>query len=509
MKKILFLWLCSFFISQFFAQPIEKKQITNFDFDSRGASFPLYPSLGYSNDSESLIFFEAHDGDSSNLMMLQYRADLDSFLNPINITQGNFLNINPIAIEYPYYLNKRLNLIWQTNENGTWDIVKKSYSDSSWNEKIFLLDSPDDEINPTWILDRSEYVFNSNEFEFLFEKQNSIYLYHQKDTLKTIETIFEGNDALHYTQSTGVYVYQSAGGPAAGLYIAATCNTGGDSSKIVYRIKAYGDSVWGPTKIAFDGSFSENPRFFHIYDDPSLSFETKISGTKGVYIFMDVEQFGKNSEAIPLLDNPSVETSDLVILHYLIITERMNKKLLFNQKNDFFTWLPGGYKYIYGDTVKVVCSPFIGFNDFEFCTQVKDTRITVGNLGQYPFGYAISYTVWEDSSNGHINLFGVKRVDAVGDVNDKIIANNFILYQNYPNPFNPKTLIKYELLERDFVTLKVYDILGNEVAAIVNDEKDAGVYNSTFDGINLASGIYIYRLSVGDFHLSKKMILLK
>ena len=124
-------------------------------------------------------------------------------------------------------------------------------------------------------------------------------------------------------------------------------------------------------------------------------------------------------------------------------------------------------------------------------------------------GVSISYIIWEDSSNGHINLFGVKRLDQIGDVTDKIIANNFTLYQNYPNPFNQKTVIKYELLSRDFVTLKVYDVLGKEIATLVNEEKDAGEYKTTFDGLNLASGIYVYRLSVGNNHLSRKMILLK
>ena len=149
------------------------------------------------------------------------------------------------------------------------------------------------------------------------------------------------------------------------------------------------------------------------------------------------------------------------------------------------------------------------WNQYEkFFTKVSDTRIGWEILGLDTTG-AISYIIWEDSANGHINLFGVKRLDPLGDVNEKIVANNFILYQNYPNPFNPKTVIKYELLSRDFVTLKIYDVLGNEVATLVNEEKDAGEYKTSFDGLNLASGIYVYRLSVGNNHLSRKMILLK
>jgi hypothetical protein len=86
---------------------------------------------------------------------------------------------------------------------------------------------------------------------------------------------------------------------------------------------------------------------------------------------------------------------------------------------------------------------------------------------------------------------------------------HFFLKQNYPNPFNPATTIVYEIPQTRFVTLKVYDILGREVATLVNEEKPAGEYEVEFDGANFTSGIYIYRFSAGDFKETMKMILLK
>ncbi len=85
----------------------------------------------------------------------------------------------------------------------------------------------------------------------------------------------------------------------------------------------------------------------------------------------------------------------------------------------------------------------------------------------------------------------------------------FVLYQNYPNPFNPKTVISYQLPVNGNVTLKVYDVLGNEVATLVNEEKQAGVYEVEFDGSSLASGMYLYKLQAGTFVQLKKMILIK
>jgi hypothetical protein len=89
------------------------------------------------------------------------------------------------------------------------------------------------------------------------------------------------------------------------------------------------------------------------------------------------------------------------------------------------------------------------------------------------------------------------------------IPNSIILYQNYPNPFNPATNIRYEILERSLVTVKVYDVLGNEVITLVNEEESAGEYEIEFDGTGLTSGIYFYQCDTGSFVETKMMILLK
>ncbi len=99
---------------------------------------------------------------------------------------------------------------------------------------------------------------------------------------------------------------------------------------------------------------------------------------------------------------------------------------------------------------------------------------------------------------------------------DKNFPHKFMLYQNYPNPFNPTTKIKYSipvpsnLSKREaLVQLKIYDILGREISTLVNKEQQPGTYEFQFDGSNLPSGVYFYRLQVGSFSDTKKLILLK
>ncbi|RPI18436.1 MAG: T9SS C-terminal target domain-containing protein [Ignavibacteriae bacterium] len=85
----------------------------------------------------------------------------------------------------------------------------------------------------------------------------------------------------------------------------------------------------------------------------------------------------------------------------------------------------------------------------------------------------------------------------------------FALAQNFPNPFNPATSIKYQIPKAEFVTIKVFDIMGKEVATLVNEKKEAGYFDVVFDGTNVASGIYFYKIEAGSFVDTKKMILVK
>ena len=92
---------------------------------------------------------------------------------------------------------------------------------------------------------------------------------------------------------------------------------------------------------------------------------------------------------------------------------------------------------------------------------------------------------------------------------DNLTPKTFSLSQNYPNPFNPSTSIKFSIPEASNVVLKVYDILGSEVAVLVNEKVEAGNYTVNFDASQFASGMYIYSIKAGEFNVSKKMMLLK
>jgi hypothetical protein len=89
------------------------------------------------------------------------------------------------------------------------------------------------------------------------------------------------------------------------------------------------------------------------------------------------------------------------------------------------------------------------------------------------------------------------------------VPSSYSLQQNYPNPFNPATIIRFQIKDSRFVTLKVYDILGKEITTLVNEFKKAGAYEVKFDAGNLSSGLYFYKINTGDFFGTKTMMLMK
>ncbi len=105
---------------------------------------------------------------------------------------------------------------------------------------------------------------------------------------------------------------------------------------------------------------------------------------------------------------------------------------------------------------------------------------------------------------------GVYSSGLLNENEEKIIKPSvFSLSQNYPNPFNPVTIIKYEIASGNFISIKVYDILGKEIQTLINEYKPAGSYKVNFVGNNLPSGLYFYRINAGNYSAVKKMILLR
>jgi uncharacterized lipoprotein YddW (UPF0748 family) len=140
---------------------------------------------------------------------------------------------------------------------------------------------------------------------------------------------------------------------------------------------------------------------------------------------------------------------------------------------------------------------------------ITDTSISVAGMNINTFHF------WKVRAN---NVFGTsnwsdvwrfKTVNPVGIDDEDLMPSEYVLEQNYPNPFNPTTNFRFTIAEAGLTTLKIYNLLGQEVAVVLNEFMNPGTYGFRFDATGLSSGIYFYRIRVNDFSASKKMILLR
>jgi hypothetical protein len=152
----------------------------------------------------------------------------------------------------------------------------------------------------------------------------------------------------------------------------------------------------------------------------------------------------------------------------------------------------------------------------EGLTWSADSRVTNDSSSSFSPSAVINgstlHVVWTDDRDGNWEIYYKRNPTGEPtdvEILDDNIPNNYTLLQNYPNPFNPSTKISWQSPVSGWQTLKVYDILGKEIATLVDEEKSAGGYEIIFDGKNMPSGVYIYRLTSGNYIESKKMLIVK
>ncbi len=150
----------------------------------------------------------------------------------------------------------------------------------------------------------------------------------------------------------------------------------------------------------------------------------------------------------------------------------------------------------------------------------RDGGTTPGNVSGYTATYGLdvdannalyltAYWGWSIDKWTYQGTLPSIEITVDVEKEDNFAPSQFSLAQNYPNPFNPVTKINFSIPQTEEVTLKVYDLLGNEVATLINGEYSAGNYKVTFDGSNLSSGVYFYTLKAGSISATKKLVLMK
>jgi hypothetical protein len=180
---------------------------------------------------------------------------------------------------------------------------------------------------------------------------------------------------------------------------------------------------------------------------------------------------------------------------------------------------PGGPNYVHKWVVRSMVNGPTGellntggsWNQGTTITKTLSTSIdTAWVAANCEFGVIVFLTTGNLATTSYVQQTKKETVTPVGIVhNHNSIPVEYELFQNYPNPFNPVTNIKFSIPKNDYISLKIYDILGNEAAVFWDGFLKAGIYNAEFDGTNYSSGIYLYRLKGSNFSDTKRMVLMK
>jgi hypothetical protein len=289
--------------------------------------------------------------------------------------------------------------------------------------------------------------------------------------------------------------------PDGGFVIAGMSATQSTSYDMyVVRTNSSGDLLWSSRigGTSDDRAFSvvTNPDGSHLISGWAWSYG---QGSGDVYLVKIQDS------VVPVeLTNFSASVSgNDVVLNWSTATETNNRGFEIERKQSEFRsqeseWIPVSFVSGYGTTTET--------KSYSFVDDISHLLTLTPSL-------TLSYRLKQIDFDGSFEYSDVVEVDVEN------IPSQFSLEQNYPNPFNPSTKIKFTIPHTDnplpggarggLVTLKVYNLLGNEIATLVNEEKSSGEYEVTFDASGLASGTYFYKLEAGTFSQVKKMILTK
>jgi hypothetical protein len=282
----------------------------------------------------------------------------------------------------------------------------------------------------------------------------------------------------------------SPAGPAVSsdgtVFVGPVVGNKSQNSKIAMFDKNFsylGTAVTGPPAIV---------RTFEVSKDGNTIYWTTFTGNQGIYVYNRPDEFSAYTLKDSLLQGMSIESAAWNPVTNLLWVSNDSRGL--NKKYSDKTW--------YG----------VNLSTKQIVDSLKLPKITPAYSDSLPRAIAFS----ADGKTAYVGLFGaafdrIYKFTNTGSAIEKLdeMPVGYELSQNYPNPFNPTTNIKFSLPKEGFVTLRVYNSIGQEVATLVNDFKSAGSYQVDFNASNLSSGVYVYTLSVGNYKISKKMMLMK
>jgi hypothetical protein len=455
------------------------------------------------------IVWATQDGGTSGFETYYYRLNtFDQWVDPKTVTDDDLAQYggNPSVVVSPNRVHVSFNTDATTNLSGVGDVKTRDKLNGNWQDPQTVVSGSSEQSIDERLLVRGAYLYlfynrdyttpGAHDLRFRTRRADDTQGWSDFTTLE-LRTLWQFEDAFEITKTNNDNIYI--------LYKKYVYPGNGWS----YAYKYYTGTNWITTS-EFNDQVSVAGRQIGLSSVSNDLFCTWVKWETPTK-YLRFRQY----DAIPLAPTGLTITED--VNHHPILNWNVSPEPDRYQYNVYRLdgYVGGGWQVI--AQVCSTCSTTYTDETLSYCHAVPPAtcenyrnvsyRVTVVDYAD-PIVNDIAYES-NPSNEVSARLTGGGDPEKISVNPDSKIPNEYLLAQNFPNPFNPTTTINYSIKSVGEVTLKVYDMLGAEVASLVNEGQEVGNYSVEFNASELPSGIYVYRLTAGSFVDNKKLILLK
>ena len=466
----------------------EKLTLTS-GFVDKNPSFGTSMNPNIAGFTWEFLTFERYEGNNSKICVA--KMDETGILgSPYSITNSQHSNRFPsIAYNHGYiwvlHEPAKAMVVWQINQNGNWDIYWSFYrTGQNWSSPLPAVNTSYDETLPRIV------SIDTNNFAMVFERNNDIIFKRYLNNVWLADTNLTESEPLNCSNP----FINCSNYDSWARFIIVTYDKQLSSSRniVCYRIKPTISDWTAQDTIAYMGNNKNLGFSGSLYGWIYCNFESNRRGNWNIFrtaILGYPPTISQDTAAI----NPGTQNTGYVGCWGYQSTrgEAYLQKTADSSKVNIKSWY---------------YSPNIPLGDSS-----QTTKITVNNGIQKYISSEWLWIVYYKDSLSNSNLYGCRANFPFLDIKSisSSTPNSYSLSQNYPNPFNPVTRIKFDIAKLSDVKLIIYDVLGREIAVLVNEPPSPGTYEAEWDGTNYPSGVYFYKLITADYTETKKMILIK
>lgn len=480
--------------------------VTSGDYDDHFPQVSHEALYTFGTNTATWIGFERWDGGMSSIAAVRYLPsqlewdpNVYAISSPATGTIQRFPDVSTafttVMVDSVYRQRSFTVAAWQEKSDTTWNIYFSTLIGDSTNWTLpqpltqDSLDNTDPKVRP--LTDSSVVI--------IWRRDSTI----QYSVISTNGASSPNLLATSNTDSTE-FDLEARGFGSGNEFVWTEDGLNGNRFCIIGQFQIGDSMTVTPTDtIILDGDI-ENPEFVLSYS-PTITFNLKRDGMYQAWI---ANSFSSPAWQPELASGDSTSDNFDVVSYtppYVTSIQRGTKSVSQVPPGAFAVW----ERSVGGDTSLIFSEGFYNTDTISTVGGNRDPSITDSPRG-YIGNQFIGFAVFESGRTGRSHIYARYFYFTLGAINEPSHPPaGFSLFQNYPNPFNPTTNIGFRIANIEFVSLKVYDVLGRLVRTLINKVEQPGSYSVTFDAGSLSSGVYFYRLQAGSHSASKKLLLLR